>query len=120
MILQAIHSKISGVCHCYPLLGDIESTTPFAVYTADQTILRDKTGIAGYEYIVGIMVVDEDLSETISVGTSIKSQINGLENTTVMNTTFDKVHLYSENQRFDEKALCYINDIEYKILTKNV
>lgn len=120
MILQALHSVISGVITCYPLLGDIESETPFAVYGADHTVLRDKTGICGYEYTVSISVIDEDLSDIMTYSSGVKIVMDTLAGTTTQGTTFDMVHLNSEASRYDEKAFCFINDLEYKILTTNI
>lgn len=119
MILEAIQATISGLITAYPLLGDIESETPFAVYSADLNVMRDKTGICGYEYTVGISVVDEDLSDVMYYSTGIVAAMTAVTGTK-MSTTFEKVHLVSETQRYDEKALCYINDIEFRINTTNI
>jgi hypothetical protein len=119
MILEAIQATLSGMITAYPLLGDIESETPFAVYSADLNVLRDKTGICGYEYTVGISVVDEDLIDVMYYSTGIVASMLAITGTK-MNTSFDHIHLVSETQRYDEKALCFINDIEFKINTTNI
>jgi hypothetical protein len=120
MILEALNSAISGVCNTYPMVGDIEATTPFAVYNVMQNVLRDKSGIVGYQYDVSISVVDPDIDTCMTKSSGIKVAVDALEDTTVQDTTFDIVHFRSEAQRYDAVAFNYINDMEYSITTQNI
>ena len=120
MILEALHSKINAVVSGYPLIGDIDAPLPFAVYSADQAVLRSKAGIEGYEYTVRISVVSDSLSECLSNASGIASGIEGLVDQTENGTTFDFVTREYETQRFDVSTNRYISDLQYKMITQTV
>lgn len=120
MILEDIHTAINSIVNAYPLVGDIEATTPFAVYQAEPVILRDKTGICGYSYRVIISVVDAEIADAINYSTGIKTAIEALVGATGTSAVWDKAHYNGESQRFDADTNVYINDIEYNVFTQNV
>lgn len=120
MILEALHTKINSIVNAFPLIGDIEADAPFAVYSADQSVLRTKSGIIGYEYDVQITVVHPELSVCFEKSDLIKAAVETLDGTTTNDTTFESVRYVSENQRYDAQALYHINDIIYKVFTTNV
>jgi len=120
MILQELHTAINAVINAYPITADIEATAPFAAYTVDYVTLKDKAGIASYDYAVRVAVVDDSLSNCITQSASIKTAVEALEGVTGLSTTFDSVRLRSENQRYDGDLGYYINEIEYRVLTANV
>lgn len=119
MILEALHTKINAVINAYATIGDIDAVVPFAVYSADQAVLRSKGGIEGYEYTVRISVVSESLSECLTKSWLIKTAIESLIGTTTNGTTFDIIQKQSETQRPDTSTMRYINDFSYLITTQN-
>ena len=66
MILEPLHTTINAVINAYPQIGEgtLTRILPFvACYSADQTVLRSKAGVEGYEYTIRISVVSDQLNE---------------------------------------------------------
>lgn len=119
MILEAIHSAISGVCEAYALIGDIEAETPFAVYNASPTPLRDKSGIVGYDYDVTVSLVSPDLDTVVNMSSGIISGVLALEDDMREGTSIDFAHFQGAEQRYDAVASVHVNDIKFRIVTEN-
>lgn len=119
MILQALQTKINAVINAYPMIGDIDAEIPFAVYGADQSILRSKRGVEGYEYTVRIAVVSDNINECMTKSGLIRTAVEALTGKTQDSTKFDFVIKDQEVQRFDVSTNRYINDLTYRIITTN-
>lgn len=119
MILEPLHTTINAVINAYPQIGDIDADVPFAVYSADQTVLRSKAGVEGYEYTIRISVVSDQLNECMTKSGLIKTAVESLQGATGNTTVFDFVMKDNETQRFDVSTNRYINDITYRAITQN-
>lgn len=119
MILDAIYTTVSGILDSYPLVGDIEAELPVGVFQATPDILRDKTGIIGYDYLVEFAIVDREISDINTYTESITAAVTGMSGTiadTEIETAFktDESGIY-----YNDADGVYRNDLEFRIFTKN-
>lgn len=118
MIQEAIMSKCSSVMKTYPLIGDIEATVPFCCYACEQRPVFEKRGIAWYETVVNISVVDAVFKDCLTKSATIIGNIEALAGTTQNSTVVKMVMLTKEAQRYDE-AGAYVNEIQFRIVSDN-
>jgi hypothetical protein len=119
MILQALHTTLNPIVPAYPLIGDIEATTPFCMYKADAAPIRDKSGIVGYTYTVSIGIVDVTIESVNTLTESITAAIAAMSGT-INNTEIKSVLQTDESGiYYADTDKVYINDLEFKFYTNN-
>jgi hypothetical protein len=119
MILEALHTTINPILSAHPLIGDIEAELPFCLYKADAEVIRDKTGIIGYSYLVDVGIVATDIGTVNTHTQTITAAIvamSGTINSTIIEAV---IHTNESGVYFATADQVYINDLEFKIFTKN-
>ena len=120
MILQALNNILGEVMDAHALIGDIEADLPFCVFRADTEPHRQKDGICGYDHIVNIGIIDNEIESVNSYTDSIISAMISVRNQTISGTQIfaiiqtDESGIYYENENN-----VYMNDLEFKVFTKN-
>lgn len=119
MILEAIHTTIKSIIPAYPLVGDIEAVTPFCIYRATPQPMRDKNGVDAYTYTVEIGIVDASPNTVNTYTESIKTAILAMSGTINSTEILAVIETDESGIYFQSADQVYINDLEFKIFTKN-
>jgi hypothetical protein len=120
MILQALNNILGEVMEAHPLIGDIDAELPFCVFKADAQPYRTKDGVCGYDYVVNVGIIDDEIGSINTYTDSIISAMIAQRNTTISGTEIyaiiqtDESGVYYENENN-----VYMNDLEFKVFTKN-
>jgi hypothetical protein len=120
MILQALNNILNEVMDSHALIGDIEADLPFCVFRADTQPHRTKDGICGYDHIVNVGIIDNEIESVNTYTESVITAMTAKENTIISGTKIyaviqtDESGIYYENENN-----VYMNDLEFKVFTKN-
>lgn len=118
MIQEAIYTTVNPIVPAFPLIGDIDVEKPFSIYSVNQNPMYTKEGITGYDNIVQISVIDDDVSVVVEKGKEVRDAVLALEGE-VNGTTIDFSVFVTSDVRYDERNGAYINMIQINIYTQN-
>lgn len=119
MLLDALHTTMNPVLDAHLLVGDIEAELPFCVYRAVPEPVRDKTGITGYIYVVEVGIIDNNPDDVNNYTESLTTAMLAMAGT-INETEIEKVLLTDESGFYYSHAdNVYMNDLEFKVFTKN-
>lgn len=111
-VLEAIIPSFSPVVN-----SDKLPNTPFCVHDTKITnTFRDKQGIYGFEYELGVMVVGDTEAQ---IDPAVESIIETLEMTTddvIEKCSFETM----SGLQFDQDLLKYHNQLNFKVITNNL
>jgi len=118
MILQALHTTLNAVLPAYPLIGDIEATTPFCMYKTEPVPVRDKTGVIGHAHTVTVGIVDRTIASVNTYTELVVTAMLAMKGT-MSTTIIESIIQIAESGIYLGGPQVYINDLEFRIYTTN-
>lgn len=123
MITEAIYTIVSGItnmCEFFPLWGDISKEKNFGWYGVQKTPVRTKhDGIVGYNGIVNIGVINEDMETCETQSKQIIDAFEAISNQTIDNTNINHIHFTGDQYNFDPEEKLYYSELQFTYSSKN-
>jgi hypothetical protein len=120
MISTALQNTIVAIIpNTYLAMGDEGIVTPYCVHKETASPEYLKSGIAGYNYVCEIAIIDLLPEALETLVQSVKTAITALAGTTINGTSFESVIWETEAPDFDTQSKLYINILTFTILTSN-
>lgn len=119
MIKDAIQAVLENIVSSFSpaVTSDKLPVTPFCVHDAKiSETLREKEGIYGHQYELGIMVIGDDDAQIDPVVVSIISAIEAYTNTVIEECLFETM----SGLQYDDDLKLYHNQLNFKVLTNNL
>lgn len=121
MLSEAIQSTLQGVItNTSFAMEDEEILVPFCVHREVQRPDREKKGVAGYEYDVEILIIDNTPEAVASKKASIRTALEALEGTTVSSTSIELVDYKNDDPAYDEASRLHTTVLFFIITTSNI
>jgi hypothetical protein len=120
MISSILQSTLSGIItNTFFAIGDQEIVVPFCVHKEQESPLRLKEGIIGYEYQCEVAIIDDTPDAIETYKESIIAAFEALIGTTVSGTRIDQVDYITDSPDFDTDSKLYTNILTFVIETRN-
>ena len=121
MISAAIQTTLEVILpDTFFAIGDEGIEAPFCVHNEQELPpLLLKEGVAGYNFMVEIMIIDT-LPDTVAAKVAlVRAAIEALAGTTVDSTKFETVNYEGDDPGFDQESRLYGNNMRFEIGTEN-
>lgn len=119
MILDALQTILNPITNAHPLIGDIEATVPFIVYTAKPRPVNIKAGQDGFIYLVNIGIAAATISSLLTLKASVLAAILPLKGTYNSTVIEGVIQTDDSGPYFENENALNINDLEFTIFTTN-
>lgn len=119
MIRDKIQTVLESLVSSYsPAVNtDVLPATPFCVHEEKIiSTLRDKMGIYGFEYALGVLVIGDSDSQLDPIVENIIKTIEMLSDSVIEACTFEN----SDGLQYDEELLKYHHQLNFKVITNNL
>lgn len=119
MILQALHTTLNPILPAHVLIGDIEAELPFCVFRADASPARQKAGVCGYEYVVNVGIIDNEVKSVNNYSVQIINAIQNMNGSVSGTDVIAAIQTDESGIYYENENNVFMNDIEFKVFTKN-